>query len=441
MIGKRKSMRIPGLHRDNFVALLDQGVVSVANFFTGLIVGRICAKEQFGLYMLGFTVITMAMTVQDSLLLTPYTIQSPRLKGVALSRYKASTFLHQLLFSACILFFLILFRFALHLGAGPSGMAPVVEALIFVVGFILLRNYARRVCFAALKIGEALALDVLVSVLQIGGLVTLAYLDSLAASRAYWVIGVASFLGTLPWMWSKKKEFTFTRGNAAADLKQNFSAGIWILASGLLWTMVISLYPWLLATFHGTATTGVWAACVGIIAFCNPLFLTMQNSFGPKIAHAFARDGGDALRGYSMQVTKIFGGVLVPFCIALLVFGGDLVAAVYGSKYTGTGAIVAILAVDFFFAALSFPLSRALFTIGRADIDFKINLLMLLCLLFFGVLLVKRLGAPGAAISLLLTSSICFVSRYIAFRRIAPMDREKSLLPPELLRGSVTETK
>ena len=408
------------MHRDNIVALLDQGVVSVANFFTGLIVGRICAKEEFGLYMLGFTVITMVTTVQDSLILTPYTIYSPRLKGAALSQYKASTFLHQLLYSACILFFLILFRFVLYLGAGPSGMAPVIEALIFVVGFILLRNYARRVSFAALNMGEALVLDGLVSILQIGGLVALAFLDSLAASRAYWMIGLACLVGTLPWMLSKKKEFTFVRGKAASDLKQNFSAGLWILASGLLWTMVISLYPWLLATFHGTATTGVWAACVGIIAFCNPLFLTMQNSFSPKIAHTYAKDGGDVLRRYSMQVTKIFGVVLVPFCVVLLLFGGDLVAAVYGSKYAGTGIIVAILAIDFLFSALSFPLSRALFTIGRADVDFKINLLMLLCLLSFGILLVKHFGAPGAAVSLLMTSSICFVFRYVAFSRFAP---------------------
>ena len=417
-----------GSSRKNVIALIDQGIVSVANFLTGLIIGRICTKEQFGLYMLGFTVITMATCVQDSLILTPYTIYSPRLKGTALARYTASTFLHQFLYSGCILFLLLVFRGALWLGFGPPGMGPVVEALIVVLGFILLRYYARKVSFAALKMGEALVLDGMVSLLQVCGLFALAYFHLLSASSAYWIVGLACAAGALPWFLSRRKDFTFRRGETFSDLRQNVSTGVWILASGLLWTAVISLYPWLLATFHGTASTGVWAACFGILAFCNPLFLAMQNSYGPKIAHAFARDGGGDLRRFSLQATKVFGAAIAPFCVVLLFFGGDLVAGIYGGKYAGNGAIVSLLALDFLFTALTFPLSRALFTVGRADIDFKINLVMLLCLLSFGIPLTRRFGPMGAAASLLITDFVCLAFRFAAFSRWVRSDTERSLL-------------
>lgn len=427
--------------RNNIVALLDQGIVSVANFFTGLIIGRICTKEQFGLYALGFTVITMGICVQDSLILTPYTIHSPRLKGVELSQYKASTFFHQLLYSLCILFLLILFRAGLSLGVGPPGMVPVAEALIFVTAFILLRNYARRVSFAALNMGEALALDCVVSLLQIGGLVALAYFDSLAASGAYWIVGMACGIGTIPWVLSKRKDLRIQYGKAISDLKRNFSTGKWILASGLLWTMVISVYPWLLATFHGAASTGVWAACVGVINFCNPVFLAMQNSFSPKIAHTYANVEVDVFRSFSLQVTRVFGFVLAPFCIVLMFFGERLVTGMYGGKYAGTGFIVLILALDFLISALTFPLSRVLFTIGRADVDFKINLVMLLCLLSFGILLVMRFGPIGAAASLLITDLTCLVCRYIALSRLVPLSTERPVLESKTFPPSVTEAK
>jgi len=427
--------------RKNILALIDQAVVSVANFLTGLIIGRICTKEQFGLYALGFTVITMGICVQDSLILTPYTIYSPRLKGAELSQYKASTFFHQFLYSLCVLFLLILFLAGLSLGAGPPGMAPVIEALIFVTAFILLRNYARRVSFAALDMGEALALDCVVSILQIFGLAALSYFDSLAAAGAYWIVGAACGVGAIPWVISKRSDLRIQYGKAMTDLKRNFSTGKWILGSGLLWTMVISAHPWLLATFHGTASTGVWAACIGVINICNPVFLAMQNSFSPKIAHAYANAEGNVFQSFSLQVTRVFGLVLAPFCIVLVFFGERLVTWMYGGKYAGTGFIVSILALDFLVSAQTFPLSRALFTVGRADVDFKINLVMLLCLFSFSIPLVMRFGPVGAAAGLLLTDSTCLACRYIALSRLLPVSVEKPALESKTYPPSLPETK
>ncbi len=427
--------------RKNVVALVDQGIVSIANFLTGLVVGRICTKEQFGLYMLGFTVVTMAMSLQDSLILTPYTIYSPRLKGKELSRYAAGTFVHQLFFSIGVVLLLLGFCAAVPYGLGPRDFAPVAKALLFAAGFVLLRNYARRVSFAALKMGEALLLDTAVSVLQVGGLFVLFRFGILSASSAYWAIGAACAVGGLSWMAAKRIRWNLADAAPASALRQNVSTGLWILASGLLWTTVISVYPWLIAMFHGTAAAGIWAACFGLIAFCNPLFLAMQNSFSPKIAHAFADGTPDAFRRFSLRTTSIFGIVLAPFCIVLFFFGGDLVPVVYGGKYAGNGPIVSLLALDFFFSALAFPLSRALFTVGRADVDFKINIVMVLCLLAFGIWLVRSFGPAGAAASLVVTDVLCFSIRYAAFRRLSREAADAPVPGTQPCRVPATDTK
>lgn len=429
------------IDRKNVVALVDQGVVSIANFLTGLIVGRICSKEQFGLYMLGFTVVTMSMSLQDSLILTPYTIYSPRLKGRELSRYAGGTFVHQVFFSIGVVLLLLGFCVAVPFGIGPPDFAPVAKALLFAAGFVLLRNYARRVSFAALKMGEALVLDTVVSILQVGGLFVLFRYGILSASSAYWATGAACAAGGLSWMAARRGGWSLGDAAPVSALRQNVSTGLWILASGLLWTTVISVYPWLLAAFHGTAAAGVWAACFGMIAFCNPLFLAMQNSFSPKIAHAFADGTADAFRRYSLRTTSIFGVVLAPFCVVLFFFGGDLVPVVYGGKYAGNGPVVSLLALDFFFSALTFPLSRALFTAGRADVDFKINLVMVLCLLAFGIWIVRSFGPVGAASSLVVTDGICFSIRYAAFRRLSREAAGAQVPGPKAGRVPVADTK
>jgi len=57
-----------------FIALTDQAVASATNFLTGVIIGRACTKEQFGLYMLGFSIVLFVMSLQTSLISTPYMV-------------------------------------------------------------------------------------------------------------------------------------------------------------------------------------------------------------------------------------------------------------------------------------------------------------------------------------------------------------------------------
>ena len=317
--------------------------------------------------------------------------------------------------------------------SGPPGLLSVVNSLIFTITFILLWDYTRNVCLATLKIRAVLVMDSCLAFMQIGGLLLLANLGFLSAAHAYWAIGIASGIATLSLLISLRREFAVRFTQAMSDFKVNFSTGWWIFGSGMLWTFKTSLYPWLLAGFHGTLSTGVWAACVGVVALCNPLLLGLQNSIGPKIAHAYTLEEMEGFRRFSLQTATLFGGLIAPFCVVFLLFGGSLVAGIYGSKYTGNGFIVSILALNLLISAPAVPLARALFTIGRADIDFKINLITLLCTLSFGIFLVKAYGIIGAAYGLLISNIVCFVFKYISIRRLDYSNKGKYLLESERL--------
>lgn len=384
------------------VALADQGVVSAANFLTGLIIGRSCSKEQLGLYMLGLTVIMSAMNVQGCLISTPYTIYSPRLQGVDLKRYTGSTFLHHLALSVLIIIILAITGMVLSLGFGPLGLARVVKTLMFVSSFILLWDYARRISLAALEMQNALILDSCILVLQVGVLLILAKFGYLSVVRSYWVIGTACGVVTLGWFLLNRKNFKLSLKDAITDLLQNLSTTLWIFGSGVLWMISNYLYPWLLAAFHGTASTAVWAVCQGVVGLCNPLFMGLQNSFIPQIAHAFAEGKINALRRSALHTTVIMGLMILPFCIVLLMFGGLLVSGLYGSRYAGNGLVMSVLAVNLLISSLAFVPARALFTVERADIDFRIGIVSLVLLFTCGIWLVKRFGPAGAALGLLL---------------------------------------
>ncbi|RPJ80416.1 MAG: hypothetical protein EHM13_12070, partial [Acidobacteria bacterium] len=110
-------------------AVADQAIVSATNFLTGVVIGRACSKEEFGLYMLAFVVITLAAEVQTSLISTPYTIYRPRLDHREVPRYTAATLVLQLLFAAVSMGALLAGSRFLAASAGPPGLAPVLTAL------------------------------------------------------------------------------------------------------------------------------------------------------------------------------------------------------------------------------------------------------------------------------------------------------------------------
>ena len=49
--------------RKGVITIIDQGVVSATNFFTGVIIGRTLLKEQFGFYMLGLTIVFLVINI------------------------------------------------------------------------------------------------------------------------------------------------------------------------------------------------------------------------------------------------------------------------------------------------------------------------------------------------------------------------------------------
>jgi O-antigen/teichoic acid export membrane protein len=401
-----------------FLSLADQAVASVTNFATGVIIARASSKEEFGLYMLGFTLILLVTDLQTSLIATPYMVYAPRLQGRAHAQYTGSTLIHQVVFSLLATLVVIGAACAARFGVGPHGLEPVLWALAGVGSLIMLREFVRRICFASLKLRTVFVFDAFIGVGQICGLLVLAHFKLLSASRAYWVIGATCGLAVLCWLWLNRHHYHLRIDESVLDLKRNLIFGKWVFASGLLWTASTNLYPWLLAFFHGAAAAGVFAACLGVVSASNPALLGIQNFLGPKIAHVYATRGRIGLRKF---VLKISGSMAIPvslLTLIMIIWGDRFIGLLYGSRYTGNGRVVAILACNLLLSAVVFSYSRALFAIERADLDFALNFAAIFIMLTLGLWLVKIHGPFGAALGLIIAGGVTSILRVGAFLKL-----------------------
>jgi O-antigen/teichoic acid export membrane protein len=402
------------LHQ-GIISMADQAVASATNFLTGIIIARSCSKEELGLYMLGFSVILLVTDLQTSLISTPYMVYAPRLKGRAHALYTGSTLIHQLTFSLLVIFALICGTIAVTMGVGPRGLGPVLWALVAVITFIMLREYARRVCFARLKLLTAFLFDTCIAIGQIGGLLVLGRFRLLSASRAYWVIGSTCGIALVWWLWSNREFYRLRISESRADLKKNWVFGKWVFASGLVWAVSMNLYPWFLAFFHGTASTGVWAACLGVVSVGNPALLGIQNLVGPKIAHLYVEVSPKALRRLVLKISAVITLPMSLLCLVMILWGGRLIALLYGDQYAGSGLVVTILALNLLVLATAFSFSRALFAMERADLDFLVNFAALFIMVTLGLWLVRAFGPLGAAIGMLVAGLVTSTARAAAF--------------------------
>jgi O-antigen/teichoic acid export membrane protein len=396
------------------LTIADQGIVSAANFLTGVIVARMCTIEENGLYALAFTLVVMCNNLQTALVSAAYTIFSPRFSGQDHARYSGSVLFHQLSLAALAVVVLVGVG---CLGLGPAGFPAVLRVLSLAILFIMLKEFARQVCFATSRTKTVLVLDAGVSILTVGSLLLLARFGELFAYRAYEVIGVVSGGAAFIWFLVVRRRFAFVRTQVLPDFRMNWGFSKWIFAYNLAYIASNQVYPWLLAAFHGVKANGIFGACATVVFVANPLIIGLGNYLGPKTAHAFAEGGAPELHRTVVMADRFFLVTMILYCLAMTFAGSWILAFLAGGKYTGNGMVITLLSLGQLVWALTVPSNFGLNALERSDVSFKSLLLAMAVMATLGVWLVRIWGPAGMAAGLLAGNIVaCIYTRRI-FRK------------------------
>ena len=410
-------VRLPQLaeRSKGFLALCDQGVVSLTNFLAGLVIGRWAGKSELGLYAVCWTLTLIAAEVSAALITTPYTVFGPQMGKKERSHYLGSMFMQQIALST-LMAFAILSGVVVASSRGAShALMHAVTATAGAVVFMCLREFARRICFADLKVAWALVLDIAACFAQVAGMVLLWKLGRLTASGVFILLGGLSIAVTMAWLFLYRTSLCVHHSYWMSGLKHNWDFAKWVLAGGFIMAIVNQLYPWLLTVFHGTEVTGVWAACYAIGALGNPVLVGLGNYLGPKISNIYVSDGTRPMQRYVYRSSMLLAALLLPFAVVLVIFGGRIMARMYGAAYGGNGLVVALLGLNVLVVALNFPYSRGLFTLQASRADMLVNVAAIALLFTVGIAAIKSHDIVGAAFALLLSTIATTGIRMVVF--------------------------
>ena len=415
----RSSRSVSGAHTwatKGLLALADQAVVSGSNFLTAVLVGRLCGAEQLGVYALAFTFLVVAVNIQASLVTAPYTFFANHVRGRRRRILAGSSFVHLGLLMPLVV--LAGLGIAVGIGFHPPTI-PAVSAMVTATcaaPFVLLREYARRLAFAELKMTVALMVDVSAAMLQLAGLLLLWKFDRLSGASAHWMLGLSSAIVGLVWLIRSWGRSVFIWPKVGPDWCQHWLFGKWVLADQMLAVGAGFTSQWLLGIFLSTAHTGMFVACMNVVQLTNPLIFGLGNLIEPRMSAAVARGGWTAVRRMMHEVSLGLSVLLALMCTGFAIFGNQLVGMLYqDDTFVSDPWIIPLLALTVFATGMSVGVLHALRATYRSHINVLAGIATFAITLIIGLVWVAAAGLRAAACAMMLGQLAGLFVRWLGF--------------------------
>jgi O-antigen/teichoic acid export membrane protein len=402
-------------------AIADRVLLGLAAFLTGVMLGRAGSKAEFGAYMLGMTLVSLAVALQESLISAPYTVNC-RDPSISPKRFLGGAFCHLLLLAGLITGVMVIA--ALLAAALNFGSLATFVTLALIVPCILVREFARRINYAELKPRSAVLLSGGVAVLQLGLALVLWMAGWLNSDTCLGVIGLASLGGAITWYLGSRHEMEFDRPAVRDAFVLNWPIARWIFATQISEILRVQIFPWLVALLADTATAGLYGACMAVAALASPLLIALSNIMVPQIVREEEQGGVEAVQLYVRRATIWMVLCMGAYAALLCTVSGAIVPWLYGPEFTGTGHTLVVLAISQVFLGLGVPSARALMALRRPDKVFWAQLISFAITLALSVPLIAWLGAVGAAYAFAVGAAVKLVATSWAYNGVVRSRRQ-----------------
>ena len=417
--------RVPGLNLDleSFWAIADQGVVSLGNFLTTIILARALTPTAYGIWSVVFGLILLLNVFPASLITYPLSLRLAASDDSGAGQIlMAALTLTALLATPQILVLFFASTLIANQGLGVSA------------GFCLLiwqlQETTRRALMARLAFRTALGTDMISYLGQAALVWLLAHYGHLSVEAAFGVIGLTCGLAAVAQLW-------FFRGTWRGKLNLRghahtfWSTGRWVLGSNLLANFNIQAAPWALFVLRGPVDAAAFQAISNLIGVSHPIMLSLGNFLVPAAARARARQGLTAARRVSLSLATQAGLLLLPLILLLLILPRPLLGLFYGaaSTYVVLDWPLRLLALTY---VLTYWAMAIRFFLIAVESKNRAQFLFELCwsVLFVALLIPLTLhwGLAGAIVATGLSQGAKLASNLVLMRQVQSNVRSTDLI-------------
>lgn len=349
------------------LSLVEQGLISAANFLALLFLARGLDSATFGTFSYAWLILLFVVNLQRSAVVVPFVIHTAEPGTLAaeadlwtrLNRWTTALSAAALAGTAA----------ALPLFAAPGWMvAAFLMAALFVppaFGY----EFRRRWLIQLDRYGAAVFAALLYLVIYLGGVAAAVALHSLEVAALAFLAanGGAALLCAIlaPRLPRSAKPAPF-----APFLRRLAHFIGWSVASNLAYNGYGHLPPLILGALAGPVPVALFQAMRNFTQPLSTAATAIDNFDKPRAARAYAADGIAGLRRAMGHATLAMAALTLPYLVVLLVAGDWVVGLVYGQRYGDPTAVLAWFAACHVAIIVAYPTETALFLLRRPDLLF-----------------------------------------------------------------------
>jgi O-antigen/teichoic acid export membrane protein len=400
------------LHDTRTWPLADQGVVSLGNFLTNILLARLLSVNHYGTFAFMLDVLFVVNSVHAALVTYALSVRGAATSPATLRAITGTALASTLLISAPLAAAVIVA--AALVGTPQIGTWASVALVTWMVQETLRRALMAHLRHDAAVWGDAVSyLGQAALIWLIGASMTLTGVFVLMAITSTLATGLQAV----------------QLGIRLPDLRTSwrviwaqFAFGRWVLLVALTTVFTVQSFGWAIVFFHGTAAYAGYQSVANLVRVSHPIMMSSSNVLVPAVAGALAGGGAHAVarvtRHYSIQSAAL----LLPFLAMLILFPATALQLVYGegTPYVAYATVLRVTAVGYSVLFVGELLAAVLRGLGQSRDTLTAEVIRAMTAVGIGIPLTASYGVLGAcwggviAVAARVASLVVYIRRFNA---------------------------
>lgn len=379
------------------ISLAEQVILSTTNFCSIVIFARFLSIEEFGVYCLAFTLLTLLQGFQRMVISISMVVLSPDIQILHLHRHNWN-----FVQAGIVLIPLIIVAMAFILFKNPPWLLDTLLALMILLAPMFYYEFYRR---WLLQERETILLLPMIGIYTLlfslamlfialhGGTAIMAATGMAAGATGAAIIG---YFATHQQRHEPSPPFR-------PFLSELWKFGRWQVMSYIAYTGYNSLIQVIVSFFSGPAGVALMSVTRNLVQPITTFIMAIDNVDKPRASAALANEGIAAMLASlrSTSITLILPGILY---LALIgVFAEPVLHHLFDGKYDNGVFELRLWVPVFLILLITQPLDSALYILKRPDIILHARLVAALIGIFLALVLIPLFNVTGALVAMTLS--------------------------------------
>jgi O-antigen/teichoic acid export membrane protein len=404
--------------RAGYLAAVDQGIISAANFLATVLLARAASPLEVGIYGVGFTSLRLVRALQEGLVIQPLNTFGAAMPEAEFRQYAGALSLLQILLAGGLALLTAASGWLLTRW-GNDTAGPTLFALWFAFLTWQLQEHLRRLLYTRGAVFSAVINTLLANGVRLALMFILFRRGALDGIAGLDAIAWGCLAALLPGLWLSRRYLTWRLHDVWPAWQRSWEFGRWVLGGLLANWVAVEFYPILTAGMISFAAAGAYRILQNLVAPIHLLLRAVDTFLTPRAARQYQHGGGLAALRRSLRLTYLLVGLPAGAILLLaILFPGPLLHLVYGETYAAYAAGMGWMALFYGLMFVYSPLQTILKAMGRSRPIFSANALAIGAMFTLGLLAIRLWGVYGTIMGQVLNAAIVTGVLAVAWRRI-----------------------